>query len=204
MAMMTPDSFKQQFEQIAPRYDQTARDWEYQADKVVADAILSADSRGGLHVDLGAGTGKVLQHLQGHFEKAVAIDLTPGMLAQCRAKGLADEFIQCDLTNDNWPVEGGSADAVTAAGLLEFVRRPDDFLKNVASILGRDGVAAVTFELPTFAKKATMGNSFKHSFAVMNEAARDAGLRVRDQNDFCAYKYHGQPVFFGLMTLSRF
>src|SRR5438094_9465912 len=46
---------------------------------------LGADPRGGVCVEVGCGPGRMTRHLAERFDRVIAIDVSPGMLAQARA-----------------------------------------------------------------------------------------------------------------------
>lgn len=95
-----------------------------------------------LLVDLGTGTGRILELLAGRYKRAVGIDASHAMLAYARAKleraGLAQAQVRHgDLFNLN--VDDGAADAVVMHQVLHFLSAPAGAIGEAARILAPGG-----------------------------------------------------------------
>ena len=158
-------------------------------------------------VDLGTGTGLLLPYLKKEFAAATltGIDLSENMIEECRKKGLADHLIQHDLTAGDWPIGKESAQLVTASGVLEFVRDSDTFIANAAAILQKDGIAAMTYQLPLMGKRPGIGASPTYSHLPRNVEASftKAGMGILDHADFIAYRQYGVAVHYGLIAAQK-
>jgi ubiquinone/menaquinone biosynthesis C-methylase UbiE len=53
---------------------------------------LGADPRGGTCVEVGCGPGRMTRHLTARFDRVIALDVSPAMLAQARANAPEAEF----------------------------------------------------------------------------------------------------------------
>jgi SAM-dependent methyltransferase len=112
---------------------------------VYAAAIAEAGlRRGGVAVDAGCGTGRALPALRdavGPGGTVIALELTPEMLAQARAKGWAksaDLLVLADARA--LPFASGSVDAVFAAGLVNHLPDPQAGFTGLARVTRPGGV----------------------------------------------------------------
>jgi ubiquinone/menaquinone biosynthesis C-methylase UbiE len=53
---------------------------------------LGADPRGGICIEVGCGPGRMTRHLTARFDRVIALDVSPAMLAQARANAPEAEF----------------------------------------------------------------------------------------------------------------
>ena len=109
-----------------------------------AMARVLAPEHGGLGrlVDIGTGTGRMLELFGGHAESAVGIDRSSEMLRLARAKltagGLgAAELRQADLYA--LPLADGAADVAIIHHVLHFAQTPDAAIAEAARVLAPGG-----------------------------------------------------------------
>jgi ubiquinone/menaquinone biosynthesis C-methylase UbiE/DNA-binding transcriptional ArsR family regulator len=98
-------------------------------------------------LEVGPGDGSFLLELATQFERVVALDNAPGMLAQARDKvaaaGLHNvEFILDDTRSPQ--LRGLQADCVVINMVLHHTPAPGDVLRDVAACLAPGGVVLVT------------------------------------------------------------
>ena len=98
------------------------------------------------HVDVGTGTGRMLELFSPVAEDGMGVDLSREMLHVARAKlseaGLATRFVrQADATA--LPVEDGAADLVTLHQVLHYLDDPAASLAECARVLGTGGLLLV-------------------------------------------------------------
>jgi ubiquinone/menaquinone biosynthesis C-methylase UbiE len=99
---MTGDGFTQRYYDDFSRGYDRERGGGYHA--LIDDlevAAVAALARGGRVLEVGCGTGLILERLARHAQEVVGVDLSPGMAAKARARG--------------WPVVVGSATALPFA-----------------------------------------------------------------------------------------
>ncbi|MGE5548789.1 MAG: ArsR/SmtB family transcription factor [Solirubrobacterales bacterium] len=97
-------------------------------------------------VDMGTGTGRVLELMAPHVERAIGIDLSREMLAIARTNleraGLRHCMVrQGDITQV--PLPAGSADAVTLHQVLHYAADPAAVVAEAARVLRPGGLLAV-------------------------------------------------------------
>jgi ArsR family transcriptional regulator len=95
-----------------------------------------------LLVDLGTGTGRMLEVLRARYRRGLGIDLSPAMLAYARSKleraGLANAQVRRGDIYD-LPLPDAAADAVVMHQVLHFLRDPPRALREAARVLAPGG-----------------------------------------------------------------
>lgn len=126
-----------------------ARDWDrlrslHVSDDVVEAAVEAAVGEGspGAMLDLGTGTGRMLERLAPKFGRAVGVDASHAMLAVARANlekaGLSRvELRQGDI--HALPFARGSFDLVVIHQVLHFLEDPGRALREAAAMLAPGG-----------------------------------------------------------------
>ncbi len=98
------------------------------------------------HVDVGTGTGRMLELFSDQAREGMGVDLSRDMLNVARAKlaeaGLASRFVrQADASA--LPVEDGAADLVTVHQVLHYLDDPKVALKECVRVLAPGGLLLV-------------------------------------------------------------
>lgn len=93
-------------------------------------------------VDLGTGTGRMLELFADRYRRGIGLDLTPAMLAYARAKleraGIAHAQVrQADIYD--LPLADESADAVVMHQVLHFLGDPQRAIREAVRVLAPDG-----------------------------------------------------------------
>ncbi|MEH3105884.1 MAG: metalloregulator ArsR/SmtB family transcription factor [Sphingomonas fennica] len=111
------------------------------ADAAVEAAIVDrlADRPVGRLVDIGTGTGRMLELLSPAAAAATGIDRSPEMLRIARAKldGLPVDLRQGDMAA--LPLDAGSADTVILHQVLHYATQPDRVVAEAARLLAAGG-----------------------------------------------------------------
>jgi ArsR family transcriptional regulator len=126
-----------------------AADWDkiralHVAEAEVETAVSDALGPGpfDLLVDLGTGTGRMLELLAGRFRRGLGLDLNPAMLAYARAKleraGVALAQVRQGNIYD-LPLADRSADAVLMHQVLHFLSDPQRAVREAARVLAPGG-----------------------------------------------------------------
>ena len=93
---------KATFDGFAQDFDDVLAELDYRVPELLgemAERYLANLRRTDLRVaDLGCGTGLCAQHLRGHAERLVGVDLSPGMLAKANQRDIYDELVESELT----------------------------------------------------------------------------------------------------------
>jgi ubiquinone/menaquinone biosynthesis C-methylase UbiE/DNA-binding HxlR family transcriptional regulator len=111
----------------------------------VETAMLEAagDRHFKLHLDVGTGTGRMLEIFAGRAEDGMGVDLSREMLTVARSKmseaGLANRLVrQADATA--LPLETGSADLITVHQVLHYIAQPRRAIAEWARVLAPGGL----------------------------------------------------------------
>lgn len=144
------EALKREREAAAQTYFRDhAADWDriralYVSESAVEAAIVTAlaGPTYKLLVDLGTGTGRILEVLAGRFERGLGLDVNQSMLAYARSKlktaGLSHaEVRHGDIYNVALP--DGAADAVVIHQVLHYLSEPAQAVREAARILAPCG-----------------------------------------------------------------
>lgn len=144
------DAVKRERQSEAQRYfEDQAGDWDriralHIAETEVEAAILSVlpERPVDLLVDLGTGTGRMLELFAGRYGRAIGFDLSHAMLAYARSKldasGIANAQVrQGDIFDV--PLADASAGAVVLHQILHFLADPPRAIQEAARILAPGG-----------------------------------------------------------------
>ena len=96
---------------------------------------------GGRIVDLGCGSGEMLNAVFEMFEERIGIDVSKHRLSQRQVQGWT--FIEADL-NSAFPLENNWANVAIANQVIEHIVNPKVFVEELYRILSPDGVCIVT------------------------------------------------------------
>src|SRR6266480_5831339 len=104
-------------------------------------------------VDLGCGSGVLCRELLALGASVVAVDGSPRMLSQARERVGSEyaarvNWIHSDVQSID-ALKNGAFDGVLCSSVVEYLDRPEALLKEVARILGPDGVLVISLP-PTF------------------------------------------------------
>jgi ubiquinone/menaquinone biosynthesis C-methylase UbiE len=106
---------------------------------------LGADPRGGTCVEVGCGPGRMTRHLTARFDRVIALDVSPAMLAQARANAPEAEFLL--VSGDGLDgVDDATADVLVCYLVLQHLPRRElvvRFLAEFARVLKPSGQAFV-------------------------------------------------------------
>ena len=125
-----------------------AKDWDElrslhvaESDVEAAIARALAERPVGRLVDIGTGTGRMLELFAADADSAVGIDRSPEMLRLARVKlaqaGLPAELRQGDMYS--LPLPGGAADTVILHQVLHYAQQPAAAVAEAARLLGPGG-----------------------------------------------------------------
>ncbi|QLF70870.1 metalloregulator ArsR/SmtB family transcription factor [Peteryoungia desertarenae] len=108
-------------------------------------ALLGQDKVEAL-LDLGTGTGRILQLLAGHYRRAIGIDASRDMLSVARANMDKAGIVSASVRHGdilNLPLDSGEFDLVTIHQVLHFLEHPELALAEAARLLKAGGRLAI-------------------------------------------------------------
>jgi ArsR family transcriptional regulator len=144
------EALKRDREQAAQAYFKThAADWDrirslYVPEAAVETAMLEALGPGPfrLLVDLGTGTGRILELFAGRYERGLGFDLNQSMLAYAESKLSAGGHQNTEVRHGDLydlTLQNGVADAVVMHQVLHFLAEPGAAIAEAARILAPGG-----------------------------------------------------------------
>jgi predicted TPR repeat methyltransferase len=169
------------FDDYAPRFDKhLIEKLGYRAPALIADALsaVAPGRRFALGLDLGCGTGLMGEALRGRVDHLTGVDLSPGMIAKARERGLYDRLIADDAAALLTRERGQAYDLTVAADSLVYIGDLAPLFAAVATALAAGGLFAFSIETCAddgFRLEATM--RFAHSRSYVEATAREAALQ---------------------------
>jgi ArsR family transcriptional regulator len=177
------------FQANAPEWDRI-RSLHVAEDEVEA-AVCQALGRGPfrLLVDLGTGTGRMLELLAGRYDRAIGFDINHSMLAYARSKleqsGISDASVRHgDLYEIALP--DGAADAVIMHQVVHFLTDPTRAIQEAARILAPGGRLIVVDFAPhamEFLRETYAHERLGFSKVQMAQWLAEAGLDLADERN---------------------
>jgi predicted TPR repeat methyltransferase len=137
------------FDQYAPRFDGALEALAYHGPQLLLDAVIRAQSeKFAAALDLGCGTGLAGAAFRPCVAHLTGVDLSPGMIARCRTKGIYDRleagelaaFLKAEQTAQR------HYDLVIAADVFAYLYDLVPVLRAVADVLRPGGIVAFTVE----------------------------------------------------------
>jgi methionine biosynthesis protein MetW len=101
------------------------------------DKALKAVTGGHALLDVGCGTGILLEELRGRFAEIRGVDISEDAVAVARERGL--DVLAVDLSNESLPYPSGFFDTVTILSALQYFFEPDRALGECSRVLGKGG-----------------------------------------------------------------
>jgi len=127
------------FDHIAPR-------WDLFKGEIIGDfdlnrAIFQDVGTYAVGVDLGCGTGDLLDVMRGHAKKVIGVDSSPRMLEEARKRfsdrGGAIEVRLGEI--EHLPLSDGEADLAVISLVLQYLTRPEAAIAEVSRALKKGG-----------------------------------------------------------------
>lgn len=190
-------ALKQRNQQAAERYfAEHATRWDeirslHVPEREVEAAILERAGGGPFRamLDIGTGTGRMLELFAGRCDRAVGIDLSPAMLAVARANldraGIENARVRLgDVMN--LPVLRDSFDLVVIHQVLHFLDEPGRALAEAAGALASSGKLLVIDFAPhelEYLRQSHAHRRLGFSHAQMRQWVAAAGLRLEAAED---------------------
>ncbi len=180
------------FDQYAPRFDGALQALAYRGPQLLLDAVMRAGpGTFATALDLGCGTGLAGAAFQPCVAHLTGVDLSPGMVARCRAKDIYDRleteelaaFLEAERTAQR------RYDLVIAADVFAYLYDLAPVVQAVADVLGRGGITAFTVETQESDRSddgagnsegVTLGEKlrYRHGLGHVRAAIAAAGLAL--------------------------
>jgi ArsR family transcriptional regulator len=165
---------------------------EYLPQKNIEKALLGtvAKQEFDFMIDMGTGTGRMLELFAGQIRKGAGIDMNPDMLKVARHKLAGEEFGHISIQQSDLhatPFREGSADLVTLHQVLHYLDDPREAIGEAERLMGKDAtLLIVDFETHDV-------EEFRENYAH-----RRLGFSETDMKDWF------QDVGLNLQSIARF
>jgi predicted TPR repeat methyltransferase len=175
------------FDQYAPRFEEHLVDGlGYRAPALLREGVAEVCARTNrpMHfaraLDLGCGTGlagAAFRDCVGHFE---GVDLSAGMIAQARAKGIYDALEFGDVIDHLQAAANHTFDLIFAADVLVYIGDLRPLFTRLARVLASGGLFAFTAESHD-GRGYVLGaqTCYAHSRSYIERVTSGAGLTIR-------------------------
>ena len=170
------------FDQYAPRFDGALEALAYRGPQLLRDAVMRArPGKFAAALDLGCGTGLAGAAFRPLVAHLTGVDLSPGMIARCRAKDIYDRLETGELVAFLRSERTGQRryDLVIAADVFAYLYDLAPVVQAVADVLCPGGIVAFTVETHEDGGVA-LGEKlrYRHGAGHVRAAIAAAGLEL--------------------------
>lgn len=194
------------FDDYAERFDQAlVQKLHYNLPEALTAMIFASGQSCFAHaIDLGCGTGLMGERLRKAVSFLQGFDLSAGMLAKARAKGIYDLLEQADLSDERpWTVPA-KADLIVAADVFNYLGDLTQVFRRAGGLSAADGLFAFSVETNPdpdgFALRSSL--RFGHGEAYVRRLLAGTGFIIVDMRHLTLRRDAGQPVE-GMAFLAR-
>jgi predicted TPR repeat methyltransferase len=186
------------FDDYAPRFDaHLADDLGYRGPALMAEALdeVAPGRRFAAALDIGCGTGLMGEALRARVDRLIGVDLSPGMIAKARERGLYDALEAAEATNFLMRSAPRAYDCLLAADALCYFGDLGPIFRAARGALGHGGVFAFSlesFDGEDFRLQGTL--RFAHTRAYVEAATREADFRPLLMRDASTRREAGADV----------
>jgi predicted TPR repeat methyltransferase len=208
---MPPGYIQALFDGYAPAFDTALTEkLGYRAPELLLRAVEAACAgermKFGSALDLGCGTGLAGAAFRPFCDWLVGVDLSPGMLAQARGKGLYDQLIESDIMHCLTGERAAYAHyhLITFADVLMYFDDLIPVLNAAALVLAPGGILA--FSVETHDGDGVMLREtlrYAHGTDHVGAALGAAGLKIRSLESAATRIEKGEPVS-GLIVVAEY
>jgi predicted TPR repeat methyltransferase len=186
------------FDDYAPRFDaHLTDDLGYRGPALIAAALdeVAPGRRFAAALDIGCGTGLMGEALRARVDQLIGVDLSPGMIAKARERGLYDALEAADATNFLTRSAPRAYDCILAADALCYFGDLGPIFRATRGALGHGGIFAFSlesFDGEDFRLQGTL--RFAHTRAYVEAATREADFRPLLMRDASTRREAGADV----------
>lgn len=142
MSKDSQEGFSAFYNDVAPHYD---RRWSHYLERTIETTLAAVPQSGGRALDVGCGTGILLERLHGtgRYEQLVGIEPTDRMREQA-VQRLGDGVEILAASAETLPFESGSFDLVFSTNMLHYCHPVEGVLEEMVRVLRPGGVLVLT------------------------------------------------------------
>ncbi len=176
---------QKEFDAFAAVYDEiTVNELQYDAHERIPQEMLQVyKPETATVLDLGCGTGLSAAAFFDKNYQVHGVDISPEMLKQ--AKKYPFTSLKCaDLESNKWDYKE-KFDFISCVGVMEFIKKPEAFLKRCKENLKENGILGITFPLNTYSEAEVPVFSYDPDQAM--KLLQSAGLTPKQMILFTGY-----------------
>lgn len=203
------DYVKKTFDAFSKSFDEKLQQLEYRAPDLIGDELdklQEGQPQGALTLlDAGCGTGWSGVRLRKHASEMIGIDLSSGMLAKAKQRGIYDALYEVELVSflEENPA---SFDGVISADTLCYFGRLDGYCNAAHAALRPGGFTIFTVEkmpedVPQDFRMQEAGR-YQHSVAYVRSAMEQAGFDMLGAHDVIL-RQEGLDQVHGLVCIGK-
>jgi predicted TPR repeat methyltransferase len=197
MPKASPEYVRALFNPYADHFEESLAKLSYCGPALVVDALnaVGAASIGLAILDAGCGTGLVGAALRPRATKLIGVDLSAGMLAIARERGLYDKLIESDIVDFLRQCQQ-EFDVIIAADVVTYIGDLDQLFRGAAGSLRPGGYFIVIAEaLKTIEDfRLNPHGRFSHAREYLQRVSKNAGLTVAYLEDSVMRHEDNKPV----------
>lgn len=146
-------------------------------------------------LDIGCGTGLCGPWLRRYARRLIGVDLSSGMIAQCRKKGIYDELRVEDAV-DAMHVSGVVYDLIVAADVFVYLGDLAPVFQACRTALRTGGLFAFSVESEDQGEGYVLRKTdrYAHSATYIRKLANAAGFKEVSRDEVMLRKHKGAPV----------
>lgn len=193
------------FDDYAAKFDKSlVETLGYRVPELLAEMVdRHGSGRNFVHcIDLGCGTGLMVQALGDAAEMYTGIDLSAAMLAKAAQKKLYQKLIKADLVLGM--SETGSADLIVAADVFMYFGSLEPVISEVRTRLVPNGLFVFSVELSRANSAYELRPSMRHAHSAeyIGQCLSDCGFETLETN-IAIIRMDGAEAIEGLLTIVR-
>ena len=157
---------------LKERYDSTSGSYDDRYEEIQEKKIRSVEEfldEARRLLDVGCGTGSLLERVSDNKELSVGVDFSMGMLLRAKERLGKSNLILADA--DNLPFRDDTFDLVASLTLLQNLPEPQETLEEMVRVTESDGLVLIT------------SLEKKHSLHEIEEWMTSAGLKILKSED---------------------
>ena len=186
------------FDDYAERFDQAlVQKLHYSLPEALTEMIFASGHCSFAHaIDLGCGTGLMGERLRKAVSFLQGFDLSPGMLAKARAKGIYDLLERADLSDERpWTVPA-KADLIVAADVFNYLGDLVSVFRLASTLSAPGGLFAFSVEANESSEVFALRTSlrFAHGEGYVRRLLAETGFAIIDFRHLTLRHDAGEPV----------
>lgn len=139
------DAVEAYYDDWAETYDETLKNWDYQAADDAAELLRTHVAPGDAVLDVGCGTGLFAEALAPYVDcRLIGLDISAASLAIAERRGRYEKLQRHDLQVTPLPVDDDAVDAAACVGVLTYIADIEALLADLCRVVRAGGTLLFT------------------------------------------------------------